>query len=108
MPTPPDPARAARIYAFCNSCSEGWHGAMAMCEDGHVLAQHVCSSHGFIAHDLGVVGTWKHEEYAAHCPDGFTVEMVDDPRTHAGVQAAYKLNQAMGDASRRPSAKEGG
>jgi hypothetical protein len=36
----------------------------------------------------------------AHCsfvearyPQGYQLEWVDDPQTHAGVQAAFKLNQ---------------
>jgi hypothetical protein len=32
-----------KIYCFCNGGSPGWYVVMAMAEDGHVLASHVCS-----------------------------------------------------------------
>jgi hypothetical protein len=36
---------------------------------------------------------WHHKAYEARYPQGYQLEWVDDPQTHAGVQAAFKLNQ---------------
>lgn len=85
-----------KIWCFNNGGSVGWYTAMALCEDGHVLAQHVCSDEGYMAHDLGLVGNWKHENYNAHCGVGnWELVWVDEPRTHPGVQSAYNLNQQL-------------
>ena len=85
-----------KIYVFCNSCSHEWHSFMAIAEDGTYLGGHICSSHCFAAHDMGVIETgWKRDVYAKHYPEGFHVVLVDDPKTHSGLQAAYALNQAM-------------
>ena len=89
------------IFVFCNSgdCrrpSCDWHSMMAVAEDGHHLADHICSNHAWAAHDMGIdENGWKRDLYAAHYPDGFEVEFVDDPRTHPGLQAAYVKNQAL-------------
>ena len=84
-----------KIYVLCNSCAPQWHAAMAMAEDGTCLAAHVCSSHGFIPHDMGIdEDGWKRDLYAKHYPGGFEVEWVEKPREHAGLMAAYALNQA--------------
>lgn len=105
----------ATIYAFCNGCDmPDWHNGMAMCEDGHVLAEHVSSTHDFCRIDLGVDGAKRHEDgkedwsgkrakYAEHCPEGFTVEWVEQSqlRTHPGIQAAYAKNQDLGRAAAR-------
>lgn len=85
-----------RIFVFCQSCSHEWHHFMAVAEDGTVLAEHICSQHGFASHDMGIdEDGWKRDLYAAHYPDGFVVEMVGSPKTHPGLQAAYALNQQM-------------
>lgn len=92
-----------KIYVWCNNCAPEWHSAIAMAEDGHVLAGHVCSSHGFIMHDMGVdEDGWKRDKYAEHYPDGFEVEYVDNARIreHAGAMAAYAKNQELAAISR--------
>lgn len=86
-------SEATTIYVWCNSCSHEWHSIMAMGEDGRYLAGHVCSDHLFIPHDMGFVGDWKHENYNEAYPEGWTLELVEDPKTHAGLDAAYNLNQ---------------
>ncbi len=87
-------AAVPRIYVWCNSCSHEWHGMVALAEDGTCLAQHVCSAHGFAAHDMGIEPTgWQRDKYEAHYPDGFVVEWVENAREHAGLDAAYALNQ---------------
>jgi hypothetical protein len=65
----------------------------AMCEDGAVLAEHLSSGVGFARHDMGIEGEWQHEKYRAHCPDGFELVWVDDPKTHEGWQAALIANE---------------
>lgn len=85
-----------RVYVFCNSCAPEWHVMLAIADDGHCLASHVCSAHGWANHDMGIdEGGWNRERYAEHYPDGFVVEWVENPRTHAGLQAAYTLNQKL-------------
>lgn len=92
-----------KIYVWCNSCSPECpvsflHSIMAMTEDGTYIAGHVCSSHGFIHHDMGFTGDWKHDHYDEHYPDGWELEFVEsaDVKSHKGVQKAYELNQQKG------------
>ena len=83
-----------KIFVWCNRCEPEWHSASAMAEDGTALGGHICSSHSFIAHDMGInENGWKRDIYAEHYPDGFEVVWVEDPKHHAGLDAAYKLNQ---------------
>lgn len=44
-------------------------------------------------HDLGVIGTWHHEVYRAKCPDGFVLEWVPNPGSHAGLQRAIEFSK---------------
>jgi len=84
------------IYCFSNGGSDGWYNAMAMADDGHVLAGHICSSVAYMSHDLGITSNWKHENYNKHFGEGnWRLEWVENPLTHAGLQAAYKLNQKL-------------
>lgn len=51
-----------KIYCFNNGGSPDWLSAIAICEDGHVLAQHICSHECYMRHDLGMDGSeWKHK-----------------------------------------------
>ncbi|MGA0595644.1 hypothetical protein [Enterovirga sp. CN4-39] len=74
-----------KVYAFVNGSGPmGYFGA-AIAEDGTVLPAGHCSSAPFWArHDMGADGhcTWKHDVYAAHYPNGFEVEWVDDVEAH--------------------------
>lgn len=86
-----------KIFIFCNCCegSFGCHDAAALSEDGHFLAGHSCSNHGFISHDMGITSDWKHEKYAAHYPQGYELVYVDiGVEEHAGISAAYAKHQA--------------
>lgn len=89
-------AATPSIYCFINQRSLENYYVMAMAEDGNVLAGHLSSSEMWARHDIGVTSDWKHDNYAAHYPDGYELEWVDDPRKHAGLQAAYALNQELG------------
>jgi hypothetical protein len=67
---------------------------MAIAQDGTVLASHVCSDHGYARHDMGFTGSWKHDAYNEHYPDGWELEMVEDakPGEHTGLDEAFRLN----------------
>lgn len=85
-----------KIYCFNNGGTPGMLHAVAMCEDGHVLGQHACSHEAYMRHDLGIVGTWKHENYNKHCGEGkWELEWVDKPKKHKGLQAAFTLNRHL-------------
>jgi hypothetical protein len=85
-----------KIYCFNNGGGDQWYQAMAMADDGHVVGQHICSGPGFMRHDLGITSDWKHDGYNAHFGEGnWELEWVDNPKTHEGLQAAYKLNQEL-------------
>ena len=102
-----------RIYVFCNSgdCRRpgcDWHTMLAIAEDGHCLASHVCSHHAYAAHDMGIdENGWERDKYAAHYPDGFEVVWVENPETDPDLSAAYAKNQALREASAPSSGGEG-
>lgn len=85
-----------KIYCFVNGgAGTDWQHVMAIAEDGHCLAQHVSSHEAWAKHDIGLTSEWKHDEYGEHYPDGYELEWVDNPRTHEGLEAAYRLNQKL-------------
>lgn len=85
-----------KIYVFINSGKgTDWIVGMAMAEDGTFIASHVSSHYQWFRHDMGLTSDWKHEHYKKQYPDGYELVEVEDPRNHEGLQAAYKLNQAM-------------
>lgn len=88
-----------KIYCFNNGGSPGLLSAIALAEDGKVLAGHCCSSEHWMHHDLGIVGSnWKHEYYDAHFGKGqWELEWVDEPMTHEGCAAAIALANAETD-----------
>lgn len=90
-----------KIFAFSNVVGGGDGSALAMAEDGTVVGQHWCSNEAWVPHDLGVTSDWHHEEYKAHYPDGFEMEFVraDDVKAHAGLTAAFALNQKQAEAA---------
>lgn len=86
-----------KIFVFCNNkgCTGrgDWHNMAAIGEDGRWLAGHVCSSHGWAHHDMGISEDgWKRDVYAAVYPDGFTVEWVENPGAHEGLKAALAVD----------------
>lgn len=97
-----------KIYCFNNGGSPGWLQAVAIGEDGVVVASHVCSHECYMHHDLGIEGTWKHEAYDAHFGAGqwelvwvSTSEVV----THPGLLAALELNRVTGAAAKSAKAE---
>lgn len=70
------------IYVFCNqqNCDGrgDWHNMIAIAEDGATLAGHVCSTHGWARHDMGIdEDGWKRDVYAEHYPNGFVVKWIE-------------------------------
>ena len=70
------------IYVFCNTKCEGrgdWHEMIAVDDaTGEGLAGHVCSHHGWAAHDMGIdEDGWKRDIYAKRHPGGFVVRWTE-------------------------------
>lgn len=89
-----------KIYVWCNSCDHEWHVMVAVADDGHCLASHVCSDHCFAWHDMGFDSDWKRESYDKHFGAGnWELEWVEraDYYQHKGVQAAMRLNKALAE-----------
>ena len=89
---------AKKIYCFVNSgAGTDMQFVIALCEDGHCLAQHLSSSLGFAKHDIGMNSDWKHENYKEHCPEGYELVWIDDPKNSLEIDAAYLLNQQLAE-----------
>ena len=89
------------IYGFNNGGSPGWYTAQLIAEDGTSLGRHICSSEGYMTHDLGILeGTApdRHKTFQKHYPDGYRMVFVsmDDVTDCEGLTKAYQLNQEMG------------
>ena len=83
-----------KIYCFNNGGSPEWLHAVAICEDGTCLAQHICSNESFMRYDLGLTSTRKHENYNKHCGEGnWELVWVDDPKKNTDLAVALALNQ---------------
>lgn len=88
------------IYGFNNGGSPGWFSGCLMAEDGTGLGGHVCSSEGYMPHDLGVTEGARpdrHEGFRKHYPDGYRMDFVPGSEVlkHEGLTAAYLKNQAL-------------
>lgn len=88
------PSNLNKIYCFNNGGPHNFMSAVAIAEDGHCLASHICSSEAFMRHDLGMDGSeWKHEIYDEHYGAGnWELEWVSNPETHEGLQKAIEMN----------------
>jgi hypothetical protein len=95
-----------KIFVFCNSCAPQWHSMLALSEDGECLAGHLCSSHGWAAHDMGIhPDGWKRDLYATKYPDGFEVVWVEDAGAPEGeFLAAIEKAKARSAANREAEA----
>ena len=87
------------IYGFNNGGSPGWYSGCLLAEDGTGMGGHICSSEGYMYHDLGIVEGSRpdrHEHFKAHYPDGYRMDFVPESQvmTHPGLEAAYQRNQA--------------
>lgn len=98
-----------KIYLAClgGGLRQGDVIGYALAEDGTALASHLSSTVDFSKHDLGLTSDWKHDTYAKHCPEGFELEWVDNPKDHEGWLAAIKLNKAKSDEELKADAAKG-
>lgn len=90
------------IIGFNNGGSPGWFSAVAIAEDGHVLAGHICSEESYMYHDLGIVegATWKHDKYQEYYPDGYRMDFVPynqlkNGEKHEVLEKAIERNQEL-------------
>lgn len=87
-----------KIFCFNNGGAYGWMSAVAIAEDGTVVAGHTCTSEHYMRHDLGMDGSdWKHERYNKHYGEGnWELEWVETSnlKNHAGLNAAIALNES--------------
>ncbi|MHB0764702.1 hypothetical protein ACYCFC_10070 [Stutzerimonas sp. NM35] len=96
-----------KIFCFINGGAPGLYSAVAVAEDGTCLAGHASSSDGWARHDLGIGSNWKHEHYDAHYGVGnWELEWVDNPRDHAGMAEALRLNRLQGEAAEKEERAE--
>lgn len=92
-------APTPKIYVFCNTRCGGrgdWHSMVAIAEDGTGLAGHICSSHRWAFHDMGIDPEgWKRDIYAKHYPEGFEVCWVgsEEIDSHEGLRRAFALHE---------------
>jgi len=102
-PNKVNPETLPRIYGFNNGGSPGWYHAVAIAEDGHGLGGHICSSEGYMQHDLGILeGTRldRHEkQYSQHYPEGYVMEWVpsNQIKDHEKLNNAFKLNEILAE-----------
>lgn len=90
------------IYGFNNGGSPGWYSGCLLASDGTGMGGHVCSNEGYMPHDLGIIDGSRpdrHETFRSHYPDGYRMDFIpaSDVMMHPGLDAAYKLNQAMAE-----------
>jgi hypothetical protein len=100
------------IYAFSNVVGGGDGICYAMAEDGTVLGSHWCSHELYAPHDLGVVAGARedrHQCYRTHYPDGYRMDFVHavQAKEHAGLMAAFALNQKQSAAAETGHPKSG-
>ena len=95
------------IYGFSNGGESGHYIAVAIAEDGTVLGDHLCSSEGYMPHDLGMLSGARPDrhtdDFQPHYPDGYRCEFVpsESIEAHAGLQAAFERVQGQGDQETR-------
>jgi hypothetical protein len=85
------------IYGFNNGGSPGWYSACLISEDGEGLGGHLCSSEGYMPHDLGILEGSRpdrHKTFQEYYPNGYRMDFVsyEDVKSHEGLQKAVELN----------------
>lgn len=88
-----DVSELPTIYGFNNGGSADWWYAKLLAEDGTPLGSHLCSSEGYMPHDLGILEGSRpdrHESFREHYPDGYRMEFVslNNVKSHGGLMAA--------------------
>lgn len=93
------------IFGFNNGGQSGWMSACLVAEDGALFAGHMCSSEGYMPHDLGVLEGSRpdrHETFRKHYPDGYRMEFVG----YAEVDGHEKLMSAIKIANAKDAESE--
>lgn len=93
------------IYGFNNGGSPGWYEGILLSEDGVCLGGHLCSSEGYMPHDLGILsGTRpdRHVGFREHYPEGYKMEFIGhvNIKSHEGLTAAiakYRQREKSGE-----------
>jgi hypothetical protein len=87
------------IFGFNNGGGGSFFSAVAIAEDGTVLGGHLCSSEGYMPHDLGMLeGTRpdRHEgSYQKHYPEGYQMTFVpsEEINNTPKLLEAFRLNK---------------
>lgn len=85
-----------KIFCFIQSGKDtDWVSTIAICEDGHCLAEHLSSDNCLALQDIGMTSDMKHDRYKEHCPDGYDLVWLDDPANSPELDAAYAKNQEL-------------
>ena len=98
-----------KIYCFCNNKTiTDWNEIIAIADDGHCLASHICSHPCYFKHDIGIESSWKHEFYDKHFGEGnWELIWVEDPDINQDLANAMALNKQLAeDAAKSDAAKE--
>lgn len=88
------------IYGFNNGGNKGWYSAVALSQDGFQLGGHICSSEGYMPHDLGILAGTRpdrhKEEYQNHYPEGYRMDFVgyNEIKNHVGLNKAIERANA--------------
>lgn len=87
------------IYCFIHAHTGTDVVSMALAEDGTVLGGHVSSDEWWARSDCGYLntgmGSIKRKKFAAHYPEGYSLEWVYDPPAHEGLTAAIDRNDEL-------------
>jgi len=100
-----------KIYCFNNSVGKtDWNHVLAVADDGHCLAGHICSHEYYFKHDIGITSNWQHDKYNKHFGEGnWELVWLDEvaPGKYPELDAAMALNQQLAeDAAKLKAAKE--
>lgn len=100
-----------KIYCFCNNKTiTDWNEIIAIADDGHCLAGHICSHPCYFKHDIGITSNWQHDKYNKHFGEGnWELVWLDsvEPGETPELDAAMALNKQLAeDAAKSDAAKE--
>lgn len=85
-----------KIFVLSNGECGAGTVAIALCEDGEFLAEHVSGMEHYVPENMGIGTDWKHDIYNKHCGvDGWELEYIkpENKETHEGLKRAVELNQ---------------
>ncbi|HMN10976.1 MAG TPA: hypothetical protein PKD55_01475 [Bellilinea sp.] len=85
-----------KIYLAClpSGCQTDVIG-YALCEDGHILAQHLSSNEMWSKHDMGYTSRLKHDIYIKHTHNNYQLEWVEDTDNHKGWLEAIEARKKL-------------